>query len=167
MEYVKLNSSNILEIGILDRNNKPTGEVLTFDIEDIETAEKYNECAEKHYDNVQRFKFDIAVIEKKQDVTKKGSLMSENEKAKMKRIREFYKDEMDALDLFLGENGTLKLLAGRKPYISMYDDITEALEKDVLPHLKTNYESLVDKIKSKYNVESAANIIDMDNENDN
>ena len=40
----------------------------------------------------------------------------------------------------------------------MYDDITEALEKDVLPHLKTNYESLVDKIKTKYNVEKAANI---------
>lgn len=166
MEYVKLKSSNILEIGVLDKNNNPTGEVLTFDIEDIETAEKYNECAERHHENVKKFKFDIAVIEKKQDVTKKGSLMSENEKAKMQRIRQFYKDEMEALDLFLGENGTLKMLAGRKPYVSMYEDITEALEKDVLPHLKTNYESLVDKIKSKYKVETAENIIDMDN-NDN
>lgn len=164
MEYVKLKGSNILEIGIQDYKGNPTGEVLTFDIEDIETAEKYNRCAEKHHDNVQRFKFDIAVIEKKQDVKAKGSLMSQNEKEKMKRIKEFYKDEMEALDLFLGENGTLKLLAGRKPYISMYDDITEALEKDVLPHLKTNYESLVDKIKTKYNVEKAANIIDMDSD---
>lgn len=166
MECVKLKGSNILEIGIQDYKGNPTGEVLTFDIEDIEIAEKWNACAEKHYDNVKRFKFDIAVIEKKQDVIKKGSLMSENEKAKIKRIREFYKDEMEALDLFLGENGTTKMLAGRKPYISMYDDITDALEKDVLPHLKTNYQSLVDKIKTKYKVETAENIIDMD-EDDN
>lgn len=164
MEYVKLKGSNILEIGIQDYKGNPTGEVLTFDIEDIETAEKWNACAEKHDDNVKRFKFDIAVIEKKQDVKAKGSLMSQNEKAKMQRIKQYYKDEMEALDLFLGENGTLKLLAGRKPYISMYDDITEALEKDVLPHLKTNYESLVDKIKTKYKVETAANIIDMDSD---
>ena len=148
MEYVKLKGSNILEIGIQDYKGNPTGEVLTFDIEDIETAEKYNACAEKHNDNVQKFKFDIAVIEKKQDVKAKGSLMTENEKAKLKRIKQFYKDEMEALDLFLGEGGTMKLLAGRKPYISMYDDISEALEKDVLPHLKTNYTSLVDRIKN-------------------
>ena len=168
MEYVKLNGSNILEIGIKDYKGNPTGDVLTFDIEDIDTAEKWNACAEKHVDNVNRFKFDIAVIEKKQDTKKKGSLMSENEKAKHKRIKEFYKDEMEALDMFLGENGTRKLLAGRNPYISMYDDISEALEKDVLPHLKTNYTSLVDKIKQKYKVvETTADVFNMDIEDDN
>lgn len=168
MEYVKLKGSNILEIGIQDYKGNPTGEVLTFDIEDIETAEKYNACAEKHNDNVQRFKFDIAVIEKKQDVKAKNSLMSENEKAKLKRIKQFYKEEMEALDLFLGEGGTMKLLAGRKPYISMYDDISEALEKDVLPHLKTNYTSLVDRIKNKYKVtETAAEVMNMDVDDDN
>lgn len=166
MEYIKLDSSNILEFGILNSKNEPTGESLKFDIEDIENAEKYNECAERHQKNVEKFKFDIAVIDKKQDVKKKGSLISENEKAKVKRIREFYKDEMEALDLFLGEGGTLKMLAGRKPYISMYDDITATLEKDILPHLKDGYTNLVDKIKSKYKLEAVETekIMNMDDE---
>ena len=56
---------------------------------------------------------------------------------------------MDALDLFLGEGGTKKLLNGRKPYYSMYDDISEILEP-ILPKLKLSADSIVKKIKEKY-----------------
>ena len=56
---------------------------------------------------------------------------------------------MDALDLFLGEGGTKKLLNGRKPYYSMYDDISEMLEP-ILPKLKLSADSIVEKIKEKY-----------------
>ena len=44
-------------------------------------------------------------------------------------------DGMEALDLFLGQNGTNKLLNGRKPYYSMYEDINDMLVP-ILPKLK-------------------------------
>ena len=56
---------------------------------------------------------------------------------------------MKALDLFLGEGGTEKLLNGRKPYYSMYEDISEILEP-VLPLIKERTIDITDKIKQKY-----------------
>ncbi len=56
---------------------------------------------------------------------------------------------MEALDLFLGQNGTNKLLNGRKPYYSMYEDISEILEP-IMPKLKLRADDIVNKIKEKY-----------------
>ena len=64
-------------------------------------------------------------------------------------LQEFYKREMEALDLFLGQNGTNKLLNGRKPYYSMYEDISEILEP-IMPKLKLRADDIVNKIKEKY-----------------
>ena len=61
-----------------------------------------------------------------------------------------YKKEMEALDLFLGKDGTKKLLNGRNPYYSMYEDINEILEP-VLPKLKLRADNIIDKVKEKYN----------------
>ena len=56
---------------------------------------------------------------------------------------------MEALDLFLGQNGTNKLLNGRKPYYSMYEDINDMLVP-ILPKLKLKADDIVNKIKEKY-----------------
>lgn len=109
---------------------------------------KLNQCELEHKKNLQSIQAQIIIIDKKQD--KKGKqLLSWKEEEKIKAFNEFYKKEMKALDLFLGEGGTEKLLNGRKPYYSMYEDISEVLEP-ILPMIKERTINITDKIKAKY-----------------
>lgn len=147
-DFIQLKKNNILKIGIKDSDGKDTGNFLEFDLEDIELGLKLNQCQKKHNENVQNVKRQFIIIDKKQD--KKGKqLLSWKEEEKIKVLKQFYKDEADALDLFLGKGGTKKLLNGRNPYWTMYDDINEML-KPILPKLKLSMDGVVDKIKAKY-----------------
>ena len=88
------------------------------------------------------------IIDKKQD--KQGKyLLTWKQEEKLKALKEFYEKDIKALELFLGEGMVGKLLNGRKPYYEMYDDISEMLEP-IMPMLKANTDSIVDKIKGKY-----------------
>ena len=75
--------------------------------------------------------------------------MTKNQEEQVRIIQEFYKKEEKALDLFLGEGATKKMLNGRKPYLTMFEDISERIAP-ILPQLKLEYSNIVDKIKSKY-----------------
>jgi len=145
--FIQLKKDNILRIGIKDSNGVPTGEHLEFDVEDIELPLRLADAQRLHDKNVDELKRKVYVIEKKQDV--KGEILSKNEEEKMRAIKEFYEKEEEALDLFLGENGTKKLLNGRKPYLTMWNDIGEIIEP-IMPLLKVNTESIHEKIKEKY-----------------
>lgn len=148
MESIQLKKDNILRIGIKEADGTDTGNVLEFDLEDIELPIKLQECIEEHKKNVQTLKSQYIIIDKKPD--KKGKkVMSANEEAKIKAMQEFYKKEMEALDMFLGKGGTNKLLNGRKPYFTMFDDINEYLEP-IVPLIKERAGSIEDKIKAKY-----------------
>ena len=148
-DFIQLKKDNILRIGIRNAEGQETGEHLEFDLEDIELPLRLNECEAKHRKNLENLKNQFIIIEKKED--KKGKFMlSWREEEKIKVLQEFYKREVEALDLFLGENGTKKLLNGRKPYYSMYEDISEILEP-IKPKLKTNANDIINKIKNKYN----------------
>ena len=147
-DFIQLKKDNILRIGIRDTEGNDTGEHLEFDLEDIELPLRLNECDAKHRKNLEYLKNQFVIIDKKED--KKGKfILSWKEEEKLKVLQEFYKREMEALDLFLGENGTEKLLNGRKPYYSMYEDISEILEP-IMPKLKLRADDIVDKIKQKY-----------------
>lgn len=147
-DFIQLKKDNILRIGIKDQEGNNTGEHLEFDLEDIELPFKVNECEKMHSDNVTKLKGKFIVIDKKQD--KKGKyLLTANEEEKLKALKEFYKNEEKALDLFLGEGGTKKLLNGRNPYYSMYEDISEMLQP-ILPKLQLRQEDIIKKIKNKY-----------------
>lgn len=148
MDYIQLGKDNIKRFGIKTNEGKETGEYLEFDMEDIELPFRLQECQKIHDDNIRNLKAQLIIIDKKQD--KKGkNLMSANEEAKMKEIQKFYDKEMEALDLFLGENGTKKLLNGRKPYLSMFDDISEYI-KPILSTLQQSTEDIKSKIMKKY-----------------
>lgn len=148
MESIKLKKSNVLKIGIQTEDGVDTGEHLEFDLEDIELPIKLQQCLEEHKKNEQFIRSQYIIIDKKQD--RKGKkLYSANEEAKIKAMQEFYKREMACLDLFLGEGGTRKLLNGRSPYYTMFDDINEYLEP-ILPLLTEKATSIEDKIKAKY-----------------
>ena len=148
-DFIQLKKDNILRIGIRNAEGQETGEHLEFDLEDIELPLRLNECEAKHRKNLENLRNQFIVIEKKED--KKGKfILSWREEEKIKALQEFYKREMEALDLFLGKDGTKKLLNGRKPYYSMYEDISEILEP-IKPKLKTNANDIINKIKNKYN----------------
>ncbi len=151
---IKLKKDNILRVPIVDANDKPTGESLEFDMEDIDLLSKYQEILEKHPKNVNYVRTQFIIIDKKQDVKDKNAIMSRNEKEKYNVVREFYKKETELLDSFLGENGTKKLLNGRKPYFTMFDDINEML-KPILPEIEKNLKSIDEKIKSKYKMKNS------------
>lgn len=148
-DFIQLKKDNILRIGIKDSNGVDTGEHLEFDLEDIELPLRLNQCEAQHRRNLEFVKNQFIIIDKKED--KKGKfLLSWKEEEKIKVLQEFYKKEMEALDLFLGKDGTKKLLNGRNPYYSMYEDINEILEP-VLPKLKLRADNIIDKVKEKYN----------------
>ena len=147
-DVIQLKKNNILRIGIKDSNGIDTGEHLEFDLEDIELPLRLNQCDAQHKKNLDFLKNQFIIIDKKED--KKGKfLLSWKEEEKLKVLQEFYKREMEALDLFLGKDGTKKLLNGRNPYYSMYEDINEILEP-VLPKLKLRPDDIVGKVKEKY-----------------
>lgn len=147
-DFIQLKKSNILRIGIKDENGNDTGEHLEFDMEDIELPLRLNECEARHRKNLEFLKMQFVIIDKKED--KKGKfILSWKEEEKLKVLQEFYKREMEALDLFLGQNGTNKLLNGRKPYYSMYEDINDMLVP-ILPKLKLKADDIANKIKEKY-----------------
>ena len=147
-KFIQLGKDSVLRIGIKTVDGKETGKFLEFDLEDIEFPLKLQKCEEEHRKNLQYIKNQFTIIDKKQD-HKGKKLLSANEEEKIKTIKEFYKREMSALDLFLGEGGTLKLLNGRKPYYSMYDDIGEML-KPILPLLEQSKDNIINKVKEKY-----------------
>ena len=146
--FIQLKKDSILRIGLKDSDGNDTGEHLEFDMEDINLALRLNECDEKHRKNLEFLRNQFIIIDKKED--KKGKkILSWKEEEKLKVLQEFYKREMEALDLFLGENGTKKLLNGRNPYYSMYEDINDML-KPILPKLKLRADDIAKKIKDKY-----------------
>ena len=157
--FIQLKKDNILRIGIKDTNGVDTGEHLEFDLEDIELPLKLNQCEAQHRKNLEFLKGQFVIIDKKED--KKGKfILSWKEEEKLKVLQEFYKREMEALDLFLGKNGTKKLLNGRNPYYSMYEDISEMLEP-ILPKLKLKSDDIANKIKEKYsNKENEKNVLE-------
>ena len=146
--FIQLKKSNTLRFAIRTEDGKDTGEYLEFNMDDIELPLRLNECEAKHRKNLEYLQGQFVIIDKKED--KKGKfLLSYREEEKIKAVKEFYNREMEALDLFLGEGGTKKLLNGRNPYYEMYDDISESLEP-ILPKLQTSTEDIANRIKAKY-----------------
>lgn len=157
-DFIQLKKDNIIRIGIKDYEGNDTGEHLEFDLEGIDLPLKLNECEAKHRKNLEYLRNQFLIIDKKED--KKGKfILSWKEEEKLKILQEFYKREMEALDLFLGEGGTKKLLNGRKPYYSMYDDINDMLEP-ILPKLKVSADSIAKKIKEKYSSKQEIGILE-------
>lgn len=146
--FIQLKKDNILKIGIKTADGKDTGEHLEFDMEDVELPLRINECEAQHRKNINDLKMKTLLIDKKED--KKGKkILSWKEEEKIKLFKEFYEKEMEALDLFLGKGGTAKLLNGRNPYYSMYEDISEML-KPILPLLQKSTDDIINKVKEKY-----------------
>ena len=150
MNTIKLENNDTLKFTIYDENDNDTGEYLEFDLEDIELPLKYQELLNKDLKNKEWIKNQMLIIDKRQDVKGNGYL-TKNEEDKLKALNEFYKKQEEVYNMFLGENGVKKLACGRKLTWTIFDNIDEAIKKEILPKLDNNMKSITDKVKAKYN----------------
>jgi len=162
-DFIQLKKDNVIRIGIKNYKGEDTGEILEFDLEDIELPLRYQNLIEQHKKNVSYVEHQFVIIDKREDVKGK-KLLSRNQEEKIKVLNEFFKREMDVLDMFLGEGKTQMILniMGRKPYLEMFDDIAEALQP-ILPIFEKVYEDTDKKIKDKYKMNDD-NVIKNDEE---
>ena len=146
---IKLNKDNILRLRIETSDGIDTGEVLEFDLEDIELPLKYQELIEKDKKNKEHLKNQMIIIDKREDVKGK-KLLSRNEEEKVKAINEFFNKEVEVYNMFLGKNGVQKLLNGRKLGWTTLQEIDDIIEKQITPYIDINIKSITDKVKEKY-----------------
>ena len=153
--FIQLKKDNVIRIGIKDSEGNDTGKYLSFDLEDINLPLRLNDCDEMHKKNLTNLRDRFIIIDKKED--KKGKkLLSWQEEEKLKVLQEFYKNEMTALDMFIGEGKTQMLLdlMGRNPYYSMFDDVIEMLNP-IMPKLEMNADSIKKQIIAKYKTQDS------------
>lgn len=146
---VKLNKDDILRLKIQTSEGKDTGEVLEFNLSDIELPLIYQELIEKDKKNKEYLKNELMLIEKREDVKGK-KLLSRNQEDEIRALQKFFNKEKEIYNMFLGERGVEKLLNGRKLGWTSLQEIDEIIEKQIVPYLDVNMEKIQDKIKEKY-----------------
>ena len=159
VQKIGLKNENILKLEIVDEKGNSTNEYLEFDLEDIELPFKYQEIIERLKKSRQNLKNQFVIIEKKQD-HKGKKLMSSNEEEKLKALNNFYKEQVEIYNIFLGENGVQKLLNGRKLRWTTLSEIDELIEKQIAPQLNITMDDITKKIKSKYSNKKEDNVLE-------
>ena len=158
-KQIRLKDDDTLKLEIVDSNGVSTGDYLEFQLEDIELPFKYQEIVERLKKSRQNLKNQFSIIEKKQD-HKGKKLMSSNEEEKLKALNNFYKEQVEIYNVFLGENGVQKLLNGRKLRWTTLSEIDELIEKQIAPQLDLTMKDITKKIKSKYSNKKEDNVLE-------
>lgn len=159
IQKIGLKNENLLKLEIVDEKGNSTGEFLEFDLEDIELPFKYQEIIERLKKSRQNLKNQFTIIDRKQD-HKGKKLMSSNEEEKLRTLNNFYNEQVEIYNIFLGENGVQKLLNGRKLRWTTLSEIDELIEKQIAPQLNVTMEDITKKIKSKYSNKKEENVIE-------
>jgi len=147
--FIKLNKSDVLRLGIKTEDGEDTKEYLEFDLEDIELPLRYQELIERDKKNKEYLRNEMLIIDKREDVKGK-KLLSKNEEDKIRAINKFFNEETEVYNMFLGENGVQKLLNGRKLGWTTLSEIDEIIEKQIAPHIDLSMTKITDKVKEKY-----------------
>lgn len=147
--FVQLNKSDVLRLGIRTEDGKETGEYLEFDLLDIELPLRYQEMIEKDKKNKEHLRNQFLIIDKRQDVKGK-KLLTKNEEDKIKALNEFFIKEIEVYNMFLGPRGVEKLLNGRKFTLTTLQEIDEIIEKQIAPYLDVDMKKITAKVKEKY-----------------
>lgn len=156
---IQVKNDKVRRLKIVDINGEPTGDYLEFQIDDIELPLRYQEIQEQIKKNQMWIKNQLTLIKKRPDVKGK-KLMSKNEEDIIKAINDFYKKQEQVYNMFLGKDGIKKLLCGRKMSWETFAEVDEIIEKQILPYINQDAESLIDRITKKYgNSNTAKNVI--------
>lgn len=156
---IQLSEKNVVKFKVKKENGEDTGLVIKIDLQDIELPLRINKMQEIHKKNVSLLRQKYTALSKKED--KKGrSLLTWKQEEEIKLVREFYNNEMKALDMFIGQGMTKKILKAmeRYPYYDMFDDIISSFE-NVLDIIENEANSMIENIKKKYgNVDNGSTI---------
>lgn len=147
---IQLSEKNVLKFKVKKETGEDTGLVIKIDLQDIELPLRINKMQEIHKKNVSLLKQKYTALSKKED--KKGTAsLSWKQEEEIKLVREFYDNEMKALDMFIGQGMTKKILKAmeRYPYYDMFDDIVSSFEP-VLDIIENEASNMIEDIKKKY-----------------
>jgi len=147
--YIQLKNDNILRLKIIDAEGNDTGNVLEFDLTDLELPLRLQKIGEEDKRNRLYLKNELQIIDKKQD-HKGKKLLSSKQEAQIKAVNNFMKKEIEMFNLFLGENGVEKLLNGRKVSINAIEEILQIIKEQIMPKIEMDFKSINEKIIKKY-----------------
>lgn len=150
-KYITLNNSDdVLKLYIQTKDGEETGDYLEFDMEDIDLLDNLQKMQDDLIKNHNWLRNQFTIIDKKQDFTKKGKLMSNNEKMKYDALKSFFNKQKEIYNIFLGKNGVEKLLYGRKFEWETMKEIDKIIEEQIIPLLNITFENITKKVKEKY-----------------
>lgn len=153
-DFIQIKEENVIRVKVKDKDNKDTGVVITFDLQDVSLPLKFNKMEALHRKNLSILRQKGVALDKQED--KKGKfLLSWKAEKKSEILEEHYKKEMEALDLLIGEGTTQKILnaLGRNCYYNMFDDIVDSLTP-ILDKMENEADKLIKKVEEKYGVDS-------------
>ena len=147
---IQLEEKNVLRFRVKKANGEDTDLIIKIDLQDIELPLRISKMEEIHRKNVSLLRQKSKTLEKQED--KKGNkLLSWKQEESIKLLREFYDNDMKALDMFIGQGMTIQILKAidRYPYYDMFDDIVKSLEP-VMEKINAEADSMFEDIKKKY-----------------
>lgn len=163
---IQIKEENVLRFNVKNAQGEDTGLILKFDLQDIELPLRVNNAKKLHDKNISILKQKFAVINKQEDKVVDGFLSYKDEE-KIKAMRDFYDSDIKALDMFIGQGMTKKILKAldRFPYYDMFDNIVDALEpvldkfENEASNMVSGIEAKIKDIKNKYGEENAGDTI--------
>lgn len=157
---IKLEKDNIIRLEIETSDGKLTGEHLEFDVEDITIFDRYQKMIDEEKKNRQQLNNKFTIIDRQQDFTRKGKVLSNNAYQRYEALKGFFNREVEVYNMFLGENGVQKLLNGRAITWSSLATIDKYIEEQIMPYLDINMDSIADKVKEKYSKKDNKELLD-------
>lgn len=152
-KFIKLKGSeDTKKFWITTKDGKETGEYIEINLEGIGILDKVDKFYHDYPKNRKWIRDELLIIQKKQDFTKKGELMSNNQRMEYEAVKKYYKMQKETFDLFLGKGGVDKLLYGRDLEWDTIEEIENIIVKQIIPELDVTMDKITDKIVKKYNV---------------
>ena len=151
--FIKLEGSkNTKKFWITTKDDKETGECLEINLEGIGVLDRIDKFYHDYLKNRKWIRDELLIIGKKQDFTKKGEFMSNNERLQYEAVKKYYENQKNTFDLFLGKGGVDKLLYGRELEWDTIEEIENIITKQIVPQLEVTMNKISKDIIKKYNV---------------
>lgn len=143
MNSIRVKNKDVYTIEVNDN-----GDIIEFDMTDIELPFRLERAYKMANDATKWLKAQQVIIAKKQDIAKKGDMMTAKERATLEAYRECFKKMRAAIDEFAGTGASDKIF-GDKNYLEMFNDFMEQMQ----PHLDAMELKSIDigkRIEEKY-----------------
>lgn len=144
MESIRIKSESLYEIEVNDN-----GDVITFDLDDIELPLKIDKCIRKLKNLALEITKKEKEIHSRPDFKEnEDDLMTVNERELAEIVYDTYVKSREIMDELLGEGACQKIF-GDANYSTMFDDLLEALAPHFIK-MKAKQENVKNRIKAKY-----------------